>query len=125
NNGTDLTGNQIVYDFPTDPNQFQPYPANPNTVLTFGANNIPLTGSPVGVTGFPTDFHTAYTYRYSTDVQYEFLPNWVGTIGYQGSMSRHLTRQYNLNSVLGAQGYPLNPRVNNVDYYSPDGKAHS
>lgn len=125
NNGTDLTGNQIVYDFPTNPNQFQPYPANPNTIETFGPNNIPVAGSPVGVTGFPSDFHTAYTYRYSMDVQYEFIPSWVGSIGYQGSMSRHLTRQYNLNQVLGAKGIPLNPMVNNVDWYSPDGKAHS
>jgi hypothetical protein len=125
NNGTSLTGSQIVYAIPSDPNQFQPFPANPNTIGTFDANNIPTSGSPVGVTAFPADFHTAMTYRYSLDTQYEFLPNWVASVGYQGSISRHLTRQYNLNQVLGAKGVPLNPFINNVDYYNPDGKAHS
>ncbi|MGE5113040.1 MAG: TonB-dependent receptor domain-containing protein [Acidobacteriaceae bacterium] len=124
NNGTSLTGSEIVYDFPSDPNQFSPYPANPNTILTFGPNNIPITGSPVGVTAFPKNFPTAYTYRYSLDGQYEIGRNWVATVGYQGSSSRHLTRQYNLNVFYAAQGIALNPMINNVDYYSKDGNAH-
>ena len=124
NNGTNLTGSNIVYDFPSDPHQFSPYPANPNTVEAFDANNIPISGSPVGVTAFPRNFPTAYTYRYSLDGQYEFANNWVATVGYQGSSSRHLTRQYNLNQYYGAQGYALNPMINNVDYYAKDGNAH-
>ena len=47
----------------------------------------------------------------------------MATIGYQGSTTRHLTRQYNLNLVYAAQGIPLNPVVNGVDWYANDGKA--
>ena len=47
----------------------------------------------------------------------------MATVGYQGSTTRHLTRQYNLNLVYAAQGIPLNPVVNGVDWYANDGKA--
>ena len=123
NNGVDLTGSSIVYDFPTDPLQFSPYPENPNTILTFNSNNIPVTGSKVGVTAFPADFPTPYTLRYSLEGQYDIGHNWIATAGYTGSSSRHLTQQYNYNSFLGAMGIPLNPMVNNVDYYGQDANA--
>jgi hypothetical protein len=119
-NGTFLTGTNVVYDFPSDPHQFEPYPANPNTIVQFDANNIPTSGSPVSVTAFPQDFKTTLTYRYSLEGQYDLGHNLVATIGYQGSTSRHLTRQSNLNLIYGAAGYALNPHINNVDYYSYD-----
>jgi hypothetical protein len=124
--GTSLFGSNIAYDFPTDPHQFGPYPANPHTILQFDSNNIPIPGqglAPVGVTGFPLNYPTTYTYHYSLDGQYDIGSNWVGTLGYQGSMSRHLTRQYNLNQVYGALGYALNPMVNDVDWYAQDGNS--
>jgi len=119
---------QVVYAVPDNPKQFLPYPANPNTILQFGDNNLPIPGSgitfsTVSVTGFPQEFHTPYTYRYSLEGQYDLGGNWVSTLGYQGSMSRHLTRQYNLNLIYGALGVPLNPVVNNIDFYSKDGNA--
>ncbi len=124
NNGATLLGSNILYDFPTDPQQFGPYPANPATIQTFNGNNIPVSGSPVSVTAFPANFPTPMTYRYSLEGQYDIGHNWVATLGYQGSTSHHLTRQYNLNQVLGAQGFALNPQVNNVDYYAQDGNAN-
>jgi outer membrane receptor protein involved in Fe transport len=124
-NGANLTGSNIVYDFPSNPHQFQPYPANPNTKVSFGSNNIPLNGAPVSVTAFPANYPTSYSYRYSVQAQYDLGNNWVGTVGYQGSVARNLTRQENLNEIYGAQGLALNPQVNNVDYYAQDGKAHN
>ena len=121
---TQLFGSNVVYDFPANPNQFQPYPSNPNTIVTFNSANLPANGPPVGVTGFPSYYPTAYAYRYSLVGQYDLGRNWVATLGFQGTNSHHLTRQYNLNSVYGAQGIPLNPLVNNVDWYAQDGNAH-
>ncbi|MBZ5550394.1 MAG: TonB-dependent receptor [Acidobacteriia bacterium] len=121
---------QVVYAIPSDPHQFLPYPANPSTVLTFGSNNLPVPGSgvtfsTVSVTGFPQHYATPYTYHYSLETQYDLGHNWVSTIGYQGSMSRHLTRQYNLNLIYGAQGFALNPVVSNLDYYAQDANSSS
>jgi hypothetical protein len=121
---TNLAGSNVVYNFPSNPQQFAPYPANPNTIVTFNSANLPATGLPVGVTGFPSYYPTAYAYRYSLVAQYDLGRNWVATLGYQGTNSHHLTRQYNLNSIYGAQGIPLNPAVNDVDWYAQDGNSH-
>lgn len=123
--GDTLLGSNIVYDFPSNAHQYSPYPANPNTILTFGSNNIPTAGAPVGVTAFPANYPTSYMYRYSLEGQYDFGSNWVGTFGYQGSVGRNLTRQENLNEIYGAQGIALNPMINNVDYYAQDAKSHN
>ena len=42
----------IIYQVPTDTHTLLGYPANPNTIVTFNANNLPTTGS-VGLVGFP------------------------------------------------------------------------
>jgi Carboxypeptidase regulatory-like domain/TonB dependent receptor-like, beta-barrel len=123
--GATLTGSNIVYAIPTDPHQFEPFPANTNTIETFGANNLPLTGAPVSITAFPRNYATPYTYHYSLEAQYELGHDWVATLGYQGSASHHLTLQENLNEIYGAQGLALNPIVNNVDYYGQIGNASS
>jgi len=124
NNGINLGGSDIVYDFPSDPHQFEPYPANPNTVAPFNSNNLPVGGSPVSVTGFPSSFPTTLTYRYSFEGQYDLGHSWIATVGYQGSTSHHLTRQSNLNLIYGAQGIALNPAVSNLDYYSYDANSN-
>jgi hypothetical protein len=121
---TQLFGSNVVYNFPSNPNQFQPYPANPNTIVTFNSANLPANGPPVGVTGFPSYYPTAYAYRYSLLGEYDLGGNWVARVGWQGTVSHHLTRQYNANQVFGVQGVPLNPLVNNVDFYAQDANAH-
>lgn len=124
NNGIFLTGSNVVYNFPSDPHQFEPYPANPNTIAAFNTNNLPIGGSPVNVTGFPSNFPTTYTYRYSLEGQYDLGHNWVATVGYQGSTTHHLTRQSNLNLTYGAQGFALNPAVSGLDYFSYDANSN-
>lgn len=128
NGNSNFSGSQIVYAIPSDPHQFLPYPSNPNAILNLDPNtHLPVIGSGVivGVTGFPADYATPYTYRYSLEGQYDLGNNWVGTLGYQGSMSRHMTRQYNLSQVYGAQGIALNPVVSDVDWYAQDANAKS
>ena len=45
--------------------------------------------------------------------------------GYQGTATRDLTRQYNLNLLLFAtQGVPFNPIVPHVDWYDEGGRAN-
>jgi hypothetical protein len=128
NNGnSNFTGSQIVYQVPSDPHTFLPYPSNPNGILTLDpTTHLPIPGSGilVGVTGVPRNFSTPYTYHYSLDTQYDLGSNWVATLGYQGSMSRHFTRQYNLSQIYGAIGVPLNPVVSDVDWYAHDGNAN-
>jgi Carboxypeptidase regulatory-like domain len=123
--GATLTGSNVVYQIPSNPKTFEPYPSNPNTILTFGPNNIPTAGAPASVTAFPAHYSTPYTFNYSVDVDYALGWNWVASLGYQGSTSHHLTLQNNLDQIYGAEGIALNPFINNVDNYAQIGNANS
>jgi hypothetical protein len=116
-----LAGAQILYGIPANVHDFNGYPSNPFTISTFNGNLLP-TSSVIGVTGFDNNMPTTYTYHYSFEGQYDLGHQWVATLGYQGSASRHLTLQSNLD-LLYSQVAPLNPLVNNVDWYSNSGNA--
>jgi len=126
-----LTGSQIVYgvgSFPADVNSFSGYASNPATIATFDPNtNLPVPGGPnfaqISLTGYPAEWPTTRAVQYSLEAEYDLGNQWVASLGYQGSTTRHLTIQRNLNRVLAAQGVPLNPIVNNLEYYSNDGNA--
>ncbi|MGC9293553.1 MAG: carboxypeptidase regulatory-like domain-containing protein, partial [Acidobacteriaceae bacterium] len=114
---------QILYGMANTPTNFNGFAPNPNAIEPFNSNYIPTTGAPIGVTGFPNNISTIYTYHYSLDTEYDLGNNWVATLGYQGSASHHLIRQYQMNFIAAFHGYPLNPRVNNTDYYANDANA--
>jgi hypothetical protein len=117
-----LSGSQILYEIPSDVHDFNGYPSNPFAVTAFTSNNLPVS-SVVGVTGYTNNMPSTYTYHYSFEGQYDVGRQWVATVGYQGSTSRHLTMQSNLD-VLYSQITPLNPAVNNFDYYTNTGNAN-
>ena len=116
-----LAGDQILYGIPANVHDFNGYPSNPFTISSFNGNLLP-TSSVIGVTGYDNNMPTTYTYHYSLEGQYDLGHQWVATLGYQGSESRHLTMQSNLD-LLYSQVAPLNPLVNNVDWYSNSGNA--
>jgi hypothetical protein len=108
-----LFDTNVLYAVPGNVNQFNGWPVNPNAVLTFGPNNLPTSGAPVSLVAIPENLPTPVTYRYSFQMQNDFGGNWVGTIGYQGSQTRHYTVQTNVNWYFT----PLNPQVQNYNLY--------
>lgn len=123
---------QVVYGpntFPTDVHSFFGYASNPASIANFDpTTNLPIPGpnfSPIDVTGFPSSWPDTRTYRYSFETQYDLGRDWVATLGYQGTASRHLTRQYNANVFLFAtQGTPFNPVATHVDFYDNGGRSN-
>jgi hypothetical protein len=116
-NFTGSSAGDILYASPSNTHQFAGWPANPNAVLTFDpTTHLPTTGGPVTLNGVDNNLSTPYTYRYSLEIQYDLGHNWVATVGYQGSLSRHYTRQENLNWNFS----PLNPEVNNLFFWTND-----
>jgi Carboxypeptidase regulatory-like domain/TonB dependent receptor-like, beta-barrel len=113
----------ILYSTADNIHNFNGYPSNPSTISAFGPNNLPLNGTTT-VTGFPSTLSTMYNYRYSLEIQHEFDYQWVFTIGYQGNTAHHMTRQYDENIQYGVAGAPLNPTVNQVDWYANDGNSN-
>ncbi len=113
----------ILYATSSSPTSFYGYPNNLAAISTFGTNNLPTTGS-VNVAAFPGRLPTNYTYHYSFDTQFQFVKEWVATIGYQGSVSRHLLREYNENVTAIAAGIPVNPTLQTVSFYGNDNNSN-
>jgi Carboxypeptidase regulatory-like domain/TonB dependent receptor len=116
--GFNLFGSDILYASSSDPHDFNGYPANPNTVIAFDpATNLPASGAPVSLVAFDHNLPTPVTYRYSLGTQYDLGYNWIFSVGYQGSLSRHYTRNQNLNLVFNTD---LNPQIQNFQRFTND-----
>lgn len=113
----------ILYGLGSSPTSLFGYASNPATISPYGSNNLPLTGGPIALTGFPSHPATIYTYHYSLDTQYDVGYNWVFSLGYQGSMGRHLITQNDQNAIAAVNGIPFNPRVNSIDFYQNTGSS--
>ena len=132
-NNPTFSGNQIVYinSFPSNVHSPTGYASNPNAIVTFGSNNLPIasclkpgqTNGCLDLTALPADWPTTYTYHYTLGGEYDLGHRWVASIGYQGNTTRHLTQHYNLYNVAAAQNLALNPVVSGVVFYADDGSA--
>jgi Carboxypeptidase regulatory-like domain/TonB dependent receptor len=118
-------GCKILYinSFPADVTDPNGYASNPNAILTFASTNLPTTCC-TDLTAFPSTWPTTYTYHYTLGAQYDLGNQWVASVGYQGSTTRHLTEHYNLYNVGSVAGLAFNPVVHGVIYYADDGGAH-
>jgi hypothetical protein len=106
---------------PNDVHQFSGWPINPNAITPLNpATGLPITGAPVTLNALPENLVTPRTYRFSLDTDYDLGGNWVAKLGYQGSLSRHLTIQNNLNLLYA----PLNPRVQKLYWFYNSANAN-
>lgn len=111
----------ILYQTPGSSTSFDGYPSNPAAKQTFDSKGLPVGGTALSLTGFPLSLSTPVTYGYSLTASQELGGNWVATFGYQGSSTRHYTRQLNLN-----WNYPniRDSRIQNMYYYVNDANAN-
>jgi hypothetical protein len=115
--GFNLFGPDILYAASSSPTNFNGYPTNPATILAFNSANLPASGAPVSLVGFDQNLPTPVTYRDSLGIQYDLGHNWIFSVGYQGSLSRHYTRNQNLNLVFFQD---LNPQIQNFQRFTND-----
>ena len=86
-----------------------------------------MTGAPKGrveLTGLAKDQPTTYSIHYTVGGEYDLGSNWVASVGYQGSQTRHLTQHYNLYNPASTLGILPNSRVSGLVYYGNDGSGH-
>lgn len=118
----------IVYATSSDLHSINGYPSNPNTIVQFGANGLPIpstvAGTSFNVAIFPRDFPTMRVHHYSFDMQYDLGHNLVMTLGYLGSLSRNTYFHQNPNAVPAARGFALNPLIGGGDYWSVLGSGN-
>ncbi|HVH50219.1 MAG TPA: carboxypeptidase regulatory-like domain-containing protein, partial [Candidatus Bathyarchaeia archaeon] len=112
----------LLYETATNINSLFGYAPNPAAITTFGPDNLPSGAS--FVTGFPSNPGTITNFHYSLDTEYQMPYNLVATLGYEGSQTRHLLIQSNYNVIAAANGIPLNPKVNFLDFYPNWGTAN-
>jgi hypothetical protein len=113
----------IIYAISSNVRSLNGYPANPNTVASFGSNGLPTTGQ-VNVSIFPRDLPTMFTHHYSLDAQYDLGHQFVATLGYQGSLSRNIYFHEHPNAVPAASGFALNPQIGGGDYWGVLGRGN-
>jgi hypothetical protein len=114
----------IIYATSSDPHDLNGYPANPNTVLTFGSNGLPVSGVGLGVNIFPGTLPTMRVHHFSLDTQYDIGHNLFATLGYQGSVSHDIFFHENPNAVPAASGFTLNPQIGGGDFWGVSGRAN-
>jgi len=123
-NSNTLKGSEIVYGTASNIYEYGALPPNPALVSTFDSHNLPNSGVAVGITGIDNKLKTSYVYRFSLQGQYDLGYNVIATLGYSGSLGRHLPLQYNLYNKYAAQilaGQAFNPAVNSIDWYEDTG----
>ena len=113
----------IVYAVSSNVHSFNGYPANPNTISSFGPNGLPTTGS-VGVQIFPGTLPTTRVHHYSLEAAYDLGHQWVASLGYQGSLSSNTFFHGNPLAVPATLGYPLNPQINGGDFWGVHGHGN-
>ncbi len=118
------SGTGIVYAVGNTINSLFNYPANPNTITTFGSNNLPTGTTEAFVTGFPGAQKTITNYHYSLEADYQLPFTSIATVGYQGSEMRHLLIQDIWQAIAAQEGYAMNPNANFVDWYENSGNGN-
>jgi hypothetical protein len=113
----------IIYALSSSPHDFTGFPANPNTVSSFGPNGLPTTGS-VGVQIFPGTLPTTRVHHYSVDTQYDLGHQLTASLGYQGSLSRDTFFHENPLAVPSTLAFPLNPQIGGGDYWANIGRGN-
>jgi hypothetical protein len=111
----------IVYAVSADLHSLTSFPSNPHAVSSFGSNGLPSNGAPVNVVLFPTDFQTLRVHHYSLQAEYDLGHKYVLSLGYEGSLSRHLVFHQNPNATPAATGLTLNPQIGGGDFWDMNG----
>ena len=120
-------GNDIVYGVSSSPTSLAGFASNPNVITSYNANNLPTAGNAnVIIAGNGHGkLPTSYSQHFSLDSEYQVGRELVASVGYEGSVSRHLINHATPNSVAVSQGFTLNPLITSGDYWTNEGISNN
>ena len=110
----------IIYAVSSGPYNYFGYPANHHAITTFNSSGLPTAGG-ANLGAMPGNLPTEYTEHYSLDIEYDLGHALVATLGYMGSVGRHLLYDYDANALGTIQGAALNPLVNSINTFGSGG----
>jgi hypothetical protein len=118
-------GGKIIYGTSSSPTSLFGFASNPNTITTYNSAGLPTSGSAnIIIIGDGTGkMPTTYLHHFSLDTQYQFGRELVASVGYQGSLGRHLINHQTPNAPAVVAGVPLNPLVTSGDFWINGGSS--
>lgn len=120
-------GGDIIYGISSSPTSLGGFASNPHTITSYNSAGLPTGGnaSIVIVGDGRVNVPTIYTEHYSLETTYEFNRQLVATLGYQGSLGRHLINHETPNAPAVVAGYALNPLVTGGDVWTNEGSSNN
>lgn len=120
-------GGDILYGISSSPTSLSGYASNPHTITSYNAANLPTGGNANVVIIGDGNGHlpTSYSQHYSLDTEYQFAYNLVASLGYEGSVGRHLINHSGPNAPGVVQGLALNPLVTSGDFWNNVGSSNN
>lgn len=122
-----VNGNFIVYALSSSPTSLTGYPPNPHAITGFNANGLPTstTATVVIVGDGYGHVPTTYVQHFSLEGDYQFGKELVATLGYQGSLGKHLINHMNPDAPAVVAGWALNPTVTGGDWWINGGMSNN
>lgn len=122
-------GGNIIYGVSSDIHSINGFASNPHAITSYTANGLPTAGNANVIIVGDGYGHVSTTYvqHFSLEGDYEFSREIVASIGYQGSLSRHLINHMTPNSAASVAGWTLNPLIPNGggDFWVNEGMANN
>ncbi len=120
-------GGDIVYGVSSSPTSLSGFAPNPNAITTYNSHNLPTVGNAnvVIVGGGYGKLPTSYSQHYSLDTEYQIGRELVASVGYEGSVGRHLINHETPNAPGVVAGYALNPLITSGDDWINEGSSNN
>jgi hypothetical protein len=120
-------GANIIYGISSSPTSLNGFATNPHAITSYNSANLPTAGNAnVIIIGTGNgSLPTQYAHHFSLDTQYQIGHQLVASLGYQGSLSRHMINHQTPNSAAVVAGVPLNPLVTGGDYWTSGGSGNN
>ena len=120
-------GGSILYGISSSATSLAGFASNPNTITSYNSANLPVTGNAnvVIIGDGRGNLPTTYTEHFSLDTTYELDRELVASLGYQGSVGRHLISHQTPNAPAVVAGYALNPLVTGGDFWINGGSSNN
>jgi len=120
-------GADIIYALSSNIHSLSGFPPNPHAITGYNANGLPTAGN-ASVTIMGDGYGnvpSTYVQHFSLETDYEFGKEIVASLGYEGSLSKHLINHMTPNAGAVVQGYTLNPLVTGGDWWINEGMGNN
>jgi hypothetical protein len=120
-------GANIIYGVSSDIHSLSGFPPNPHAITAYNSNGLPTAGSANVIIVGDGYGHlpTTYIQHFSLETDYQFGKDIVASVGYQGSLGKHLLNHMNPNAAGVVAGWTLNPQVTGGDFWLNGGMSNN